>query len=394
MHHPGSRATESGAWRVRRAASLAAVVLVFAGLFAQTLSLAPVNGFATSKVLPVRDADPAPLYDERYASGAATPSVHAATAVPVPGGLRAFWYGGTREGAGDVAIYSARYDTANSRWGAETAVVTRASTQAGVGRYIRKLGNPVVARDMRGRLWLYYVSVSLGGWSMSSLNAVTSADEGATWSAPRRLVTSPFLNISTLVKGRPYLYEDGSVGLPAYHELFGKFGELLRLDAEAGVIGKTRLSRGSTGIQPALVVRSASEAVAFMRYTGEGAGSVLAVRTRDGGRTWSEPEKLPLPNPNAAVDAAALASGELLLVFNNRPQDRNNLSLALSSDGGASWRVVHAFEDHAPGGESVEFSYPWLAQESETPHLHLFYTWRRSHIKHVRFDEDWLRLRR
>ena len=387
MHHPGSRS-------VRRAASLAAIVLLFAGLFAQTLSSTPASGFAVRKAAPVRDADPAPLYDERYASGAATPSVHAATALPVPGGLRAFWYGGTREGAGDVAIYSARYDAASSRWGAESAVVTRASTQAGVGRYIRKLGNPVAARDARGRLWLYYVSVSLGGWSTSSLNAVMSADEGATWSVPRRLVTSPFLNISTLVKGHAYLYEDGSLGLPAYHELFGKFGELLRLDAEGGVIGKTRLSRGSTGIQPAVVVRSAREAIAFMRYTGEGPGSVLAVRTRDGGRSWSEPERLPLPNPNAAVDAAALPGGELLLVFNNRPQDRNNLSLAVSSDGGASWRVVHAFEDHPPGGESVEFSYPWLAQDSESPQLHLFYTWRRSHIKHVRFDEGWLKQRR
>jgi len=379
---------------VRRAGALAALVLVFAALFAQALSLAPPSGFAVRKTVRVADPDPTPLYDERYASSASTPSVHAATAIPVAGGLRAFWYGGTREGAADVAIYTARYDAASGRRGAETAVVTRASTQAGVRRYVRKLGNPVVARDARGRLWLYYVSVSLGGWSMSSLNAAMSSDEGATWSAPRRLVTSPFLNISTLVKGRPYLYEDGSIGLPAYHELFGKFGELLRLDADGGVVGKARLSRGTLGIQPAVAVRSASEAIAFMRYTGEGPGNVLAVRTRDGGRSWSEPEKLPLPNPNAAVDAAALPSGELLLVFNNRPRDRNNLSLALSTDGGTSWRVVHAFEDHAAGDESLEYSYPWLAQDSESPQLHLFYTWRRSHIKHVRFDEDWLRLRK
>jgi predicted neuraminidase len=378
----------------KRVGGLLAVAVVFGGLFAQTLSAPAPSGFAVSKPSAVRDADRTPLYDERYASSAATPSVHAATALPVPGGMRAFWYGGTREGAGDVAIYSALYEQATSRWSPERPVATRTSTQAGLGRYIRKLGNPVVSRDARGRLWLYYVSVSVGGWSMSSINAMMSADHGATWSAPRRLVTSPFLNISTLVKGRPYLHEDGSLGLPAYHELFGKFGELVRLDNEANVIGKTRLSRGSDGIQPAVAVRSASEAIAFMRYTGGGPGRVLAVRTRDGGRTWSEPEKLSVPNPNAAVDAAALPSGELLLVFNNRPQDRNNLSLAVSSDAGASWRVVHAFEDDPLGDRSVEFSYPWLAQDSEGGRLHLFYTWRRSHIKHVRFDEDWLRQRR
>jgi predicted neuraminidase len=226
------------------------------------------------------------------------------------------------------------------------------------------------------------------------VNAVVSGDDGATWSAPRRLVSSPFLNVSTLVKGRPYLHEDGSVGLPAYHELFGKFGELLRVDAEGNVIGKTRLSRGTQGIQPAVAVRSSNDAIAFMRYSGDGPGRVLAARTRDGGRTWSEPEKLSLPNPNAAVDAAALPGGELLLVFNNGPQDRNNLSLAVSSDDGASWRVVHAFEDDPLADPSVEFSYPWLAQDNGNARMHLFYTWRRSHIKHVRFDEGWLKQRK
>jgi predicted neuraminidase len=380
--------------QVRQAIHLVAIAVAFSGLFAQTLSLPPASGFAVKSSAVTRAADRAPLYDERYASSAATPSVHAATAVPVAGGLRAFWYGGTREGAGDVAIYSARYEHSTSRWSPESMVVTRASTQAGLGRYIRKLGNPVVGRDASGRLWLYYVSVSIGGWSMSAVNAVVSGDDGATWSAPRRLVSSPFLNISTLVKGRPYLHEDGSVGLPAYHELFGKFGELLRLDAEGHVVGKTRLSSGSEGIQPVVAVRSSSEAIAFMRYTGDGPGRVLAARTRDGGRTWSQPEKLSLPNPNAAVDAAALPNGELLLVFNNRPQDRNNLSLAVSSDDGASWRVVHAFEDDPLADPSVEFSYPWLAQDSENARMHLLYTWRRSRIKHVRFDEGWLKQRR
>jgi predicted neuraminidase len=384
MHHLRSN------WR--RLGLLLAIALAFTGLYVQFLSLPPMPGFAVGSAAAGSDEDPAPLYDERFASHAATPSVHAATAVGVAGGLRAFWYGGTREGAGDVAIYSARYDQSASQWSPERVVVTRADTQAGLRRYIRKLGNPAVARDAHGQLWLYYVSVSLGGWSMSSVNAVVSSDEGASWSAPRRLVSSPFLNTSTLVRGRPYLHADGSVGLPAYHELFAKFGELLRLDAEGNVVGKTRLSRGSHGIQPAVVARSPSEALAFMRYTGEGPGRVLAVRTRDGGRTWSEPEKLPLPNPNAAVDAAALANGDVLLVFNNGPQDRNNLSLALSSDGGASWRVVHAFEDARLADPSIEFSYPWIAQQGSS--LHVLYTWRRSHIKHVRFDADWLRQRK
>ena len=44
-------------------------------------------------------------------------------------------------------------------------------TAQGVNRYIRKLGNPVVTRDAAGRIWLFYVSVSVGGWSGSAINA-------------------------------------------------------------------------------------------------------------------------------------------------------------------------------------------------------------------------------
>jgi predicted neuraminidase len=262
-----------------------------------------------------------------------------------------------------------------------------------VNRYIRKLGNPAVLRDDAGRLWLFYVSVSVGGWSGSAINAMVSADEGRTWGEPRRLVSSPFFNISTLVKGRPFLYQDGSIGVPAYHEFAGKFGEILRIDAQGNVIGKTRLSHGRYSLQPVVVPRSAAEAVAFMRYSGEGPGRVLMQRTRDGGETWTQPVKLALPNPNAAIDAIGMADGGLALVFNNRQGNRDNLSLAVSDDAGDTWRVLHRFEDE-PGAPPPEFSYPWLAREQDGSRFHLLYTWKRSHIKHVKFDVDWLKGRK
>ena len=59
--------------------------------------------------------------------------VHSATATEIAGGrIRAFWYGGSREGASDVAIYSSVFDRARARWSRETVVTTpeerRAST--------------------------------------------------------------------------------------------------------------------------------------------------------------------------------------------------------------------------------------------------------------------------
>jgi len=275
----------------------------------------------------------------------------------------------------------------------ESAVVTREFAQRHLRRSVRKLGNPVAGRDSKGRLCLYFVSVSVGGWAGSAVNLMVSEDEGETWSPPRRLVASPFFNISTLVKGAPLLLSDGAVALPVYHELLGKFGELLRLDAEGHVIGKTRLSWGQSSLQPVIVPRSEKEAVGFMRYSGDPPNRILMVRTEDGGVHWSRPEKTALPNPNAAIASALLSDGALLLAFNNAEEDREDLSLALSTDFGNTWRTARRLEGGSGSAPVPEYSYPWIMQD-RTGDVHVLYTWGRSRIKHVRFNRAWLESRR
>ena len=318
--------------------------------------------------------------------------MHSATAAEISGGrLIAFWYGGSREGASDVALYSSVYSLAQNDWSPERVVVTREFAQKHLRRSLRKLGNPVVGRDSKGRLCLYFVSVSVGGWAGSAVNRMVSEDEGETWSPPRRLVASPFFNISTLVKGAPLLFSDGAVGLPVYHELLGKFGELLRLDAECHAIGKTRLSWGRSSLQPVIVARSDKEAVGFMRYAGDPPNRILMLRTGDGGVHWNPPAKTALPNPNAAIGSVLLSGGPLLLAFNNAEENREDLSLALSQDFGNTWRIVHRFEGGAGSAQAPvpEYSYPWIMQD-RAGDVHVLYTWGRSRIKHVRFNRVWL----
>jgi predicted neuraminidase len=271
-------------------------------------------------------------------------------------------------------------------------VITRRSAQQSLYRYIKKLGNPVALLDGDRRLWLFFVSVSVGGWSGSAVNIMISQDEGVTWGPARRLVASPFLNLSTLVKGTPLLFEDGSIALPAYHELIGVFGELLRINRAGQVIGKRRLSRGTYALQPVVVPRSSTEAVGLMRYAGPAPARILSVRTADGGAQWSPPVKTDLPNPNAAISCIGLENGELLLVFNNSERQRDDLSLAYSANHGETWRVIHSFEKETsdPGAPQRELSYPYLIRAGNGD-FHLLYTWHRTHIKHVRFNEAWLK---
>ncbi len=380
----------------QRWALLAAAIAVFGGLYLRIFTAPPPAGFASPKAAAPAVSSAQAFYRPQLLPNSTAPSVHSATAAEISGRrLRAFWYGGSREGASDVAIYTSVFSPPERTWSPERVLVTRESAQRHLRRYVRKLGNPAVGRDRSGRLWLFFVSVSVGGWAGSAVNLMVSEDEGETWSPPRRLVTSPFFNISTLVKGPPLQFADGTIGLPVYHEMAGKFAELLRLDAEGHAVRKTRLSWGRSSLQPVIVPRSETEAVGFMRYAGDPPNRILVVRTSDAGAHWSAPVKIELPNPNAAIGSVLLADGSLLLVFNDAPENRENLSLAISKDFGTTWRIAHRFEGDpgSPQAPVPEYSYPWIMQD-RAGDIHVLYTWGRSRIKHVQFNSAWLEEKR
>ena len=145
-----------------------------------------------------------------------------------------------------------------------------------LNRHVRKIGNPIVYRHPDGRLWLFFVTVSVGGWAGSSISLAESADNGETWSRARRLVTSPFFNLSTLVKGSAFRYADGTIGLPVYHEFLGKFGEMLRIGSDGRILDKTRFTSGRHALQPEIAVPSARRrAVGMLRYAGDAPRRVL-----------------------------------------------------------------------------------------------------------------------
>ena len=286
-------------------------------------------------------ANSTPQYNSRFVSSDLDDFVHSSSVTALPGGdLMAVWFAGSREGAADVQVRSARFDAQSGEWGAEQVLATRESTRDGTGRYIRKLGNPVIALGPDQRLWMFYVSVSVGGWATSAINLMVSDDLGRSWSAPRQLITSPFFNISTLVRAAPVFHADGAIGLPVYHEFMGKFAEYLYLSADGAVIDKFRISRGKHSLQPTIVPLDERRAVAMLRYAGDTHHKVLASRTEDAGQTWSEPYPLQPSNPNSSLAAVGTDDQGLLVALNDLQDGRFKLSLYGTDAGLSQWRPL------------------------------------------------------
>ncbi len=370
--------------------------------------------------------DKAARSQAKFVSSAAGRAVHAASVVELlDGSLRAVWFSGSREGAGDVTIQTAVLGKSSQQWGPESSLFDRAQLQRGLQRYVKKIGNPVIARASDGSLQLWMVNVSLGGWAGSAITWSRSVDEGATWSAPQRLVTSPFLNISTLVKAGPVPMTHGQISLPVYHEFITKFAEVLRIDARGRVVDKVRMPGSQTSLQPVVLASSAQTAQAFMRAT-QG-GRVMSSTTQDAGQTWSLAVPVAAPNPNSALAGVVLQDGARWLALNPTSAGREQLALIKLGDSAAKqmsveptsqnknltspltlaeYAVVLGAELKSKGvtepqiaayvasaqkqlcGDArcaQEFSYPFLLQSKDGT-LHLVYTWHRSRIKHVQFE--------
>ena len=334
-------------------------------------------------------------YKRHDVSTALTNTVHSATAVSLPNGnLLAMWYGGTREGHTDVKIYSALFDQKKQQWQAPKAILDRMQVSNDLDRYVKKVGNPVLIRHPEGPLVLVYVSVSLAGWATSQINMMLSYDDGQSWHPSQHLITSPFINISTLVKNDALIYQDGTIGITAYHELVGEFSEIVRVTLAGKVVNKYRISSGDKTIQPTVAVYSAREAVTFMRDTGKDVQKVRRSVTADGGLSWSSYETTQLDNLSSAIFTFSGREGRSWMVYNDAPKGqehgRNTLALAVSHDKGLNWKTLHHFERiEKPAATESKFAYPWVTR-GQGGQYHLFYTWNRKIIKHVAFNQAWL----
>lgn len=307
-----------------------------------------------------------------FQRGPGLESSHASTVAEMPDGtILCAWYSGTAEAARDVAVYASRYE--GGRWSKPEVIADTPD---------KPEGNPALFADANGRTWLFFVTIHGFGWNWAKIKYRTSEDSGRTWGPVQMLRDER----GWMTRNHPILLKDGRLLLPLYSENQWRTEFMVSADRGASWQFLSEVCSKPGNIQAAVVELTDGSLYSVMR-TGarKGQGKIWQTRSSDGGRTWSPAELTALPNPNAGIDMIKLASGKLLLAFNNSADWRTPLSLAVSDDGGKAWRVVKDVETAAG-----EYSYPSLCQGQDGV-VHLTYTYRRESIKHLAFGEDWLK---
>ncbi|MEV4798370.1 sialidase family protein [Nonomuraea sp. NPDC049421] len=303
------------------------------------------------------------------------PKVHAAAVAQAPqGDILTVYYGGTTEGAPDQALYLSRLAAGKHTWSKPEVVFDEPG---------KADGNPVLWSDGK-RLYLFFVTIEGHGWEQAPIRLITSDDGGHTWSEPVTIREEWGWMVGT----NPIRMSNGEVLLPLYDESDSTSGfyvfseDMSTWKAYPEDTGSwIRTPEGS--IQPTVVEVEPGRLVAYLR-TGD--GTIYTSQSTDFARTWSAPVAEPIGNPNSRVAALKLANAKLVLAYNPWVEHRSPMRLSLSPDKGRTWE--HTVDVEAQSGP--QFTYPVLTQSADG-FIHLVYSYNRNNIRHVVFNEEYLR---
>lgn len=206
--------------------------------------------------------------------------------------------------------------------------------------------NPVLCQTPSEELLLFYRIGCDPRKVVSFLKR--SSDQGHSWSSPEMLPAG----IMGPTKNKPLLTSQGKFIIPSSVEV-GSPEDIYKATAcwieicnEDGQhwekIGPLELPQHKFGvIEPALFYDREGKMHMLCRdraYKMGEQGYIWSSISHDEGRNWSEFVRTDLPNPDSGLDVVDLGEGTILLIYNHSHTKRFPLNLAISDDGGDSWR--------------------------------------------------------
>ena len=316
-----------------------------------------------------------------------TDMCHASTLLKIgPDRFLAAWFGGTKEGNGDVAIWFTR---GNEEHFEEPKILAQSEEAH---------WNPVLFRVDEKKIIIFYkVGNEISKWRTMYR---VSEDNGETFGEEKELVPGDQGGRGP-VRNKPIRLKSGRILAPGSTEqgiwkafvdrsdddgkTWNKSQEVeisqLEYKSVERTVGKDDSSipvseqsfYGRGVIQPTLWESIPDQVHMLLRST---EGMIYRSDSKDGGDTWTEAYATELPNNNSGIDMIRSEDGKLFLVYNPvgvNWGDRTPISLAVSKDDGKTWEKIRDLST----GEG-EFAYPAIIQDEDF--LYITYTYKRKNI--------------
>lgn len=358
---------------------------------------------------------------------------HGSSIIETPeGDLIACWFHGSGErNSDDVLVQGARKRAGAETWSDPFIMADTPDLPD---------CNPVLFMDPRGTLWLFWIAVQDNEWGGSLLKYRTTTnyqgDGPPVWEWQDVIHTRP-LNLETkmiatldqinaemgpqleaiprvkemlgqlrevapvkihqrlgwMTRIKPIMTSENRIMLGLYSDVWNaSLGVFTEDWGKTWTSGEPIMTMQLGNIQPAFAKRQNGEIVAFMRDNGLPKKIRQAVST-DSGVTWGEVTEMAIPNPGSSVDVVVLANGHWVLICNDAPEGRHIVTVYLSEDEGATWPVSRKLEDFAPDAGTGSY---FAIIQTKDGKIHTTYSYKDektpgSTIKHVSFDEGWIR---
>jgi len=300
------------------------------------------------------------------------------------------WNSGSKEKGRDTAIVFSSRKPGFSQWSRPKILVDTPN---------RADGNPVIFL-LGDKIYCFYSSLWGTGWSTAQLFYVKSQINGAhfSWTSPKRLF--PFYRMGDLARSKPIILNDEEFILPLYKEFSGYYSYVCKFDKEKVVYHSAFIKTYPGNLQPAVTasaddiffmlmrpeksLRPSLRSEASRRDVEPEGGYFWQSFSSDKGKTWDKATKREdLFNPGSGFDLLRLKSGNVALIFNDNPKNRNNLTIALSEDEGDTFPIRKVLEE----GENIDFGYPSMIQDSKGK-IHIVYSVDKKEIRRLVIGEE------
>jgi len=304
-------------------------------------------------------------------------------AVTADGTVLAVWYHGLGEKSKDSRIVWSRRPH-----GGDFGPVEVLYDNPGLAE-----GNPAIWIREDGTFYLFFVTIFGESWNDAKILLIRSTDGGKSWTGPQ-VIREEW---GWMVRNHPVRMSNGELLLPAYSEILYAPAFLISTDdfvkewLQVSPDDDAEFLINHLGqIQPAVVERTDHTLFAINRDTNASHKMAFEMTSADFGRTWTPGVQSQIPNDNTGIDMTRLASGRLVLAFNNTTSGRYPLSAALSEDDGLTWNAIADLDGPCEDPGGCSHGYTSVAQDPTDLSIWITFTDERATIGWVHLNEPWL----